>query len=96
MSTWDAVESEVTQLAFLDESYPYEVDQCLIGLDKSTGKFVLMTATGCSCWDGDATVEYFDSIDEIESSLINKDRTYNPSLLGAERLIREAREAYAK
>lgn len=95
-SDWYEVEKKLTHLAFLDEADSYEVDQCLIGIDPTTGKFILMTASGCSCWDGYATVEEFDSLDALESSLINEDRTYNPSLNGAKSLMQEAREAHAR
>src|SRR5689334_13277882 len=93
---WASVKNGLIELAFIDESYPYEVDQAMIGIDKTTSQFVLMTATGCSCWEGESTVEEFSSLEELESSLMNKDRTYNPSLKGAESLLQEAKLAYAK
>lgn len=81
------------QLAFIDEADDYEVDEAGIYLNEQTGQFHLLTASGCSCWDGEFDEEIFDSLDQLESSLINNDRSYNPSLNGANRLINEAKES---
>ena len=88
------IKKELTELAMLDESADYEVDYTFIGLDEKTGKFALVTASGCSCWDGGADVEYFDDLDQMEQSLVTEDRTYNPSLLGAKSVMQEAKETF--
>jgi hypothetical protein len=93
---WDTIKEGLVELAFIDEADSYEVDQCLIGFDKATGKFALITATGCSCWDGEADREDFNSLEELESSLINSDRTYSPSINGAKSLILEAKKTYER
>lgn len=82
--------SQLRELAFIDESQPYEVDQTGIYVDES-GVFVLLTASGCSCWEGEYNEEQFASLEALEISLLNDDRTYNPSLLGAKALVAEAR-----
>lgn len=84
------------QLAFVDESYPYEVDEAGIYLNEQTGQFYLITASGCSCWDGEYDEEVFDSLDQLELSLINEDSRYRPSLGGSKLLIAEARKYYEK
>ena len=94
---YDDITKELTELAMIDESASYyEVDYTFIGLDEKTGKFALVTASGCSCWDGGADVEYFDDLDQMEQSLVTEDRTYNPSLLGAKSVMQEARETYER
>jgi len=83
---------ELVVLSELDESEAYEVDYTLIGYDKKKGKFVLVTASGCSCWDGDCQVEYFDTLAEMHKSLgvHGPDRDFQPSLMGVERAMKEA------
>jgi len=94
---WDQREKELLQLAFIDESEPYEVDRCGIFYDDKTKDFVVMTATGCSCWDGDYEEGHFATLDDVEKSLLgDSTRTYNPTLNGAEQLIKEARRAWTK
>ena len=93
--------AQLTELASLDESEDYEVDYSFVGLD-SDGKFVLLTASGCSCWDGDYEETPFDSLDALEASLIEGDadgndiHRYNPSLSGAKEMIARARETLSK
>lgn len=82
-------------LSELDESMDYEVDYSAIGFDKENRQFVLVTASGCSCWDGDYEEEYFNSLYELEVALSNDNRSYNPSILGGQQLISEAREKWA-
>jgi hypothetical protein len=79
-------------LAELDESADYEVDVTRIYRDGIT--FVLATASGCSCWDGDYSVESFNSLDALKESLgVNgKERDFNPSFKGVEALLKEAQE----
>lgn len=91
MNGYDDRRAELRELAFVDEADSYEVDEAGIYLD-ANGKFILLTASGCSCWDGDDYgEEIFDSLNDLEKSLINDDRMYNPSLSGAKQLIEEAR-----
>lgn len=85
-------------IARVDESEPYEIDEAVIGID-TNGKFILLTASGCSCWDGDYDEAEYSSLDDIERDLIRGDENgndayrYNPSLAGARALIAEARRA---
>ncbi len=95
---YDDFDSEfdgLQKLAFIDEAVgAYEVDQAGIYFDRTTGKFGLLTASGCSCWNGEWNAEWYDSLDELEEALMGKERTYNPSLSGAKELISDAREAW--
>ena len=86
--------ADLCVLAELDEGAAYEVDYTLIGYDKKVGKFVLVTASGCSCWDGDCYVEYYDSFADMHRSLgvFGDDREFQPSLKGVERVMKEAME----
>ena len=95
---YDDRTAQLTELAFLDESESYEVDYTFIGLD-AAGKFVLLTASGCSCWDGDYDEATFDTLDALASSLIDGDEDgndkyrYNPSLVGAKQAVEDARKS---
>ncbi len=94
MGTYYDIQEKLIILAELDESEDYEVDYTLIGYEKEMGKFVLVTASGCSCWDGEADVEYYDTLSDLQKSIgvFGKEREFNPSLKGAERAIYEAME----
>lgn len=96
MSDYYKTIKEYDELASLDESADYEVDYTFVGFDKRTGKFVLVTASGCSCWDGDAYVELFDDLESMRKSLVTTDRTYNPSLNGAKAVMDEAEEEFRR
>lgn len=87
---------EITILSEVDEADSYEVDECYIALDPITNRFALITASGCSCWDGDFEEEQFDSIDQIADTLLKDERRYNPTLNGARALVAEARLAFEK
>lgn len=86
---------ELRILSSVDEADPYEVDEAHIGVDAATGKFVLLTASGCSCWDGEYDEEVYDSLDALERALVTDDRRYNPTLMGARQLVAEARSLLA-
>lgn len=87
---FDNRRNELRELAFIDESADWEVDQTSICVDEE-GTFYLLTASGCSCWSGEYEEERFDSFEALEAALLNEDRTYNPSLTGAQQLLKEAR-----
>lgn len=93
---WDDRVEQLKKLAFIDESERYKVDQTGIFYDPLTTKFVLLTATGCSCWDGEYDEERFDSLDSLETSLITDSRDHNPTLMGVRVLMAEARLEWAK
>ena len=90
--SWDGYTSKIKVLAYIDESTSYEVDQAQIGYNPTLNKYVLMMASGCSCWSGDFNLEEFDTLDQLEEALLNRDWPYSPSLLGAKKIIAEARE----
>jgi hypothetical protein len=97
MNDIDNRQKELVELAWLDESEPYEVDHTGIYLDPNSGKFVLLTASGCSCWDGEYNEEEYDTLEDLEKSLnLDEDkRRWNPSLQGAKDLMKEARATLA-
>ena len=87
---FDERRAELRELAFIDESANYEIDQASICVDEE-GTYYLLTASGCSCWMGEYSEEQFSSFEALEAALLNGDRTYNPSLSGAQSLLGEAR-----
>ena len=92
MSDYNKRISELTELASFDEADSYEVDMGGIYRDEKAGKFLLVTASGCSCWDGDYDEESYDTFDALTAALIgNDERRYNPSLLAAKEMIAEAK-----
>ena len=84
-----------TLLSAVDESEPYEVDMAEIWRT-AEGRFALVTASGCSCWDGEYDSDEFDSLELLAVSLLREERTYNPSLSGALTLLTDAVAANAK
>lgn len=83
------------ELAFLDEADSYEVDETGIYTDEV--KFYLLTASGCSCWDGDYDEAVFDDFESLKNFLLSEDLPrYNPSLNGAKELIAEAERNLGK
>lgn len=91
--TYSERQEQLKQLAFIDESEAYQIDEAGIYFNAETTEFVLLTASGCSCWDGEYDEEVFESLEALEASLLKEDRRYNPSLEGAKKLIAEARTA---
>lgn len=90
---YDRKRSDLIELAVIDESASYEVDIIEIHYDPKSKEYVLLTASGCSCWDGDYTEERFKTMKELESKIVNEERKYNPSLMGAKQLVADARKA---
>lgn len=84
------------ELARLDESADYEVDVTVIVYNKKSKKFLLGTASGCSCWDGDWNSEEFNSLKGIEASLLKDEREYNPSFKGTLEIIKQAKATFDK
>ena len=86
-------------LACIDESESYEVDVSEIYLNTKTKKFILVTASGCSCWDGEYEDEEYSSLNDIKKYLLSRDDrgySYNPSVRGAIELVEMAKENYMK
>lgn len=93
--------SELPCLANVDEADDYEVDD--VGIHRTPdGEFLLLSRSGCSCWDGEHTAAYYDNLEDIEADLLEGDADgndvyrYNPSLNGAKQLIAEARQKLAE
>jgi hypothetical protein len=87
------VPKEWTLLAEIDESEAYEVD--ITEIYRHGDKFILATASGCSCWSGEYDVEEFTSLDALADAIgiEGPDRRYQPSLKAAADLIAQARAA---
>lgn len=76
-----------TLLAHVDESEAYEVDQTMIRQDGD--EWILATASGCSCWDGEWAVERFDTLEALFGAIgrdSEVERMYNPTFAGVEAL----------
>jgi hypothetical protein len=84
-----------TMIADVNEADSYEVDEASVfAIDDGT--FILRTASGCSCWDGEYYGTRYDSLDELFTDIGPKgqsDYSYNPTFAGAEELRRQATEA---
>jgi hypothetical protein len=91
---WYDREKQLEQLGFIGQAESYEVDQWGIFFDPIAKDFVVITATGCSCWDSEFDEEHFPSLDEVEKSLMKDNRDFNPTLKGLESLMAEARQAW--
>lgn len=96
LNRYGNTKTDYIELAVLDESESYEVDITEIHYDPETKEFLLLTASGCSCWEGDYSEERFKSLKALGESMIKEDRQYNPSFVGAKQLLIEAEEAFKK
>lgn len=70
---------QLQELAFIDESAEYEVDTNGIYYDPKTHKFVLLSCSGCSCWDGSYDEFQADSLDELLEILIFQQENHDKS-----------------
>lgn len=68
------------QIADVDESRDYEIDQTRIY--RTPSGFALAVASGCSCWDGEWEAEEFDDLSVLLASFDTTDYAYNPSKMG--------------
>lgn len=86
-----------TVIAETDESEPYTVDRAEVWLHED-GSFILATASGCSCWEGDWNEEAYVNYADLEAalSLWGTERTYNPSPAGSSDLLAQVRAWAAK
>jgi hypothetical protein len=97
ISNYNTRRAELLELASYDDADSYEVDEGGIFYDLETGKIVVLTASGCSCWEGDGNEYVFDSLAEAEIALVLGDKDGNdvvdcpPGIERSKRLIEEAR-----
>lgn len=89
---WYKMLNKHTLLSEIDESADYEVDRTAILYDEDTGEFILLSASGCSCWSGEAYEERFAEFQDLAVSLFADAETRNfaSSAGGSEQLIYEA------
>lgn len=79
-----------TLLASIDESEPYEVD--ITEVWQTPTGYAIVTASGCSCWEGDYDVDERPTLDDVIAALTGEDqRRWNPSVRGAQELIGQLR-----
>lgn len=86
---------ELIELAFVDESEEYEVDENGIYFDPKASpqdQFVVIQASGCSCWDGEYEEHKFPTMEAVEAFLTNDESKYHPSLSGVKALLRQAKK----
>ena len=91
---YDWPRAGLVELASVDESEGYDVDQAVIAYEPGTAQFVLARASGCSCWDGEWEEEKFDSLPSLAASLVAREHRYTPSLKGSMQLIEQAIEKW--
>lgn len=91
-TSWPALGAHITEVASIDESEPYEVDQTKILYAEDTDTFWLATASGCSCWEGEWQAERFDNLDQLIQSLRQDYRQYNPSYNGVDDLTSQVNQ----
>ena len=89
MDYYDRVK-ELVELSSYDDSEAYEVDMGGMYWDESAQKYVYITASGCSCWDGDYSEGCYDSLSELLKTEKVDERAYRPSLATFERMAEEA------
>lgn len=89
---WYTRVDELECLAFLDEAEPYTVDQCGVYLDTKSGKFYVLTASGCSCWSGEYDEEEYDTLSEVFAALDDGSFPWHVSIAGSEDLKQQLRD----
>lgn len=96
-NSWYEFLEDHFELASIDESAPYEVDETHILYDEDTGEFLLASASGCSCWPdrGGFSVERFAEFQDLAVSLFAdaETREFASTASGSELLIYEAQLA---
>lgn len=63
---WDQQLESSEVLWQSDNSRDYEVDYHALVIEKNTGRVLYVSASGCSCWDGDA---YADDMGSLRDAL---------------------------
>lgn len=80
-------------IAAIDESEPYEVDMTEIYINDEDHTITLVTASGCSCWEGEYQTREFVTLEQLEKELRDPDINkyhYNPSIAGLQTLLEQA------
>ena len=80
----------LVELASYDESASYEVDMGGIYWNPSTKKYCFITASGCSCWDGQYEENQYDKLSELLVAEQVEQTAYAPSFSAMERMAEEA------
>ena len=91
---WTGDKERVIPIAAIDESEYYETDITEVYFDTHSNEFLLISASGCSCWDGDYSETRYTDVESLEKALLddgNKDQ-YNPTWKGANELLEQVRE----
>lgn len=80
---------ELVELASSDYSDGYDIDEYGIYTDGNV--FYVLSASGCSCWDGDFDEVEFADFDGVKNYLLKEDsHNYYISLNRASELVKEA------
>lgn len=87
----EATDELGTLIAVIDESEPYEVDMAEIWKTKD-GSYAYLTASGCSCWDGDFKRTDYNTKELLALALIQGETQWNPSLRGSLELLKQVFE----
>jgi hypothetical protein len=85
---------ELIELATIDESADWAVDYAEIFYDPDKKELVLLTASGCSCWEGEYQEERAKTWKALKEALLKGDTDYNPTIKGAEIVFKEAKEKF--
>lgn len=86
---WYKRTDQLIQIAFIDESEPYETDQWGLYLDPVSAQVSLIQASGCSCWDGEYMEYRFPHLLDAVDALTGSEQVTAPSLYGALDLMRQ-------
>lgn len=94
----DLVGQGWVELGTIDEADAYEVDETHVLYHPERQVFLVRSASGCSCWDGNYVQAEFPTLEAVENDLAGpaKPERYNPSLKGVEQLMAESRAAFEK
>jgi hypothetical protein len=96
--SYEERKAELIELAFYDDSESYSTDEGGIYLCPKTMKLIFLSASGCSCWDGDYEEDSFDSLLDVEIALLKGGENgedlykFHPSLARCKEMLEEAKK----
>lgn len=82
---------QLIELSSADDSDSYSIDENGIYYDPRTETFIWLSASGCSCWDGDYSETSYDSLDEALDSMLTYETRWHPATSETTSMIEEAK-----
>lgn len=82
---------ELIELSAEDNSEQYSIDENGIYYDPRTELFVWLSASGCSCWDGEYSETTYDTLEELIADMTERESRWQPASSEVSNMAQEAR-----